>query len=44
MLNTLGRRFLGSDCVPGLRHSAIIFCTRAQGRSNQHGTGEDILR
>lgn len=25
----------GSDCAPALRHSAIIFCTRTQGRCNQ---------
>jgi hypothetical protein len=33
----------GSDCAPTLRHSAIIFCTRAQGHSNQHGMGEGIM-
>ena len=33
----------GSDCAPALRHSAIIFCTRTQGRCNQHGMGEGIL-
>ncbi len=24
-------------------HSAIIFCTRTQGRSSQHGMGERIM-
>ena len=33
----------GSDCAPALRHSAIIFCTRTQGRCNQHDMGEGIL-
>jgi hypothetical protein len=30
-------------CAPALRHSAIIFCTRTQGRCNQHDMGEGIL-
>ncbi len=33
-----------SDRLPVLRHSAIIFCTRTQGRCNQYGMSEGILR
>ncbi len=42
---TASARFqtFGSDCAPALRRSAIIFCTRTQGRCNQHGMGEGIV-
>jgi len=30
------QRKLVPDCAPALRHSAIIFHTRTQGRCNQH--------
>ena len=38
-----GSKGFGNHYAPVLRYSAIISCTRTQGRCNQHDMGEGIL-